>query len=181
MTRRALVGTLLLVAAGSGCNAPAPTARTYSYLRLPDTPQSAAFDAALAAMRERYRIDAYDREEGVITSLPEESREVLEQRRVGDMVGVPRRVRRIATTQVTGSDASAEVWCKVLIQRYEAQAAQLFRNDLQMEDAPTGTAADRGSATTQEQNEVWRTARRDKSAERSLLRAVEERAAPPAK
>ena len=93
---------------------------------------------------------------------------------MGDLIGVPRLVRKVATIQVTGSDASAEVWCKVVVEVCETQEQRLFAQEHALDDLPTATAADRGGATTPEQNAVWRVIRRDKGTERALRRAINE-------
>jgi hypothetical protein len=157
-----------------GCNAAQPTTRTFGYLHLSSTPREKAFDAATQAMGERYRLESVDSRTGIITNVPEESNEIVSRGRVGDVVGVPRRVRRVATVWVTGSEESSEVWCKVLVEASESQELTLFARETSLDDAPTGTAVDRGSAATPEQNTYWRAIRREKQTERSILQAVEE-------
>ena len=169
-----LVCAGLLGAIAAGCEAPAPTARSFNYLRLPSVSRADAFTAAVEALSERFRIARLDREAGVITSVPEERTEVVSRGRVGDLVGVLRRVRKVATIQVTGSDASAEVWCKVVVEVCETQEQRLFAQEHALDDLPTATAADRGGATTPEQNAFWRVIRRDKGTERALRRAINE-------
>ena len=166
------------IALSSGCQAPAPTPRAFSHVRLPGVSRATAFDAMQAAMRERYQLATVDADAGVIRSTPTETRESNDQGRVGDFLGAKRRMRRVATSQVTGTDTSAEVWCKIVIQQQDTQAARLFDSDMRLNDAPTATAADRDAATTREQNEIWRTTSRDRRGERELLRAVEEIVAP---
>lgn len=85
-----------------------------------------------------------------------------------------RRTRSRAQAIVTGTDQNAEVWCKVVVDRYEGQEAALFAHDAQRLDDATGTPADRDGARTEEQNAVWRSVGRDKEQERSILRAVRE-------
>lgn len=160
----------------TGCAAPAPTPRAFSHTRLAGVSREAAFDALHATMRERYRLATVDEGAGIIRSEPTESRESNNQGRVGDFVGVPRRVRKVVTGQVTSESGASDVWCKIVVQQLDTQAALLFENEMRLNDAPTTTAADRDAATTREQNEVWRTANRDRRGERELLRAVEESA-----
>jgi len=158
----------------AACSAPAPTARTFNYLRLPTVSRADAFEAALQATSERFRVARLDREAGVIVSVPNEGTEVVHQGRVGDLLGVPRRVRSTATIQVTGSDSAAEVWCKIVVEVYETQEQRLYAQAHALDDLPTATPADRAGATTPEQNEVWRVVRRDKRAERNLRQAISE-------
>lgn len=174
MRPMALAVMMTTVLACGGCQSAAPTTRNYSYLRLPSHSKEEAFNAARQAMGERYRIDRIDPGEGVITSVPAETDEPGSSGQVGDVVGAPRRVRTSAQTRVSGTDTASEVWCKVVIERYETDERNLFVRDLAMADAPTHTPAERDAGATPEQNAVWRTDRRDKVAERDILRAVHE-------
>jgi hypothetical protein len=174
MRPNAFTAIIAMTLVCSGCQSAAPTTKNYSYLRMPSCSREAAFTAARQAMGERYRIARGDLGEGVITSVPEESDEPGSSGQVGDVVGAPRRLRTTAQTRVSGSGNSAEVWCKVLVERYETDERNLFVRDLAMADAPTHTPAERDAGATPEQNAVWRTDRRDKVAERDILRAVHE-------
>jgi len=173
------MGLVPLVAAlAAGCQAPAPTPLAFSHVRLAGVDHATAFDALHDAMRERFELASVDSAAGIIRGVPTESQETNNQGRVGDIVGFSRRVRRVATGQVTTDEGAAEVWCKIVMQQHDTQAARLFDNEMRLNDAPTTTAADRDAATTREQNEVWRTTSRDRQGERDLLRSVEERVTP---
>ena len=172
-----LIRTLSLtvvVAVLAGCEAPAPTTRNFSHMRLNSTSRVDAFVAARQAMSERFRLAEIDPVRGLITSVPEETEEVGTAGQVGDVVGARRRVRKVARTHVSGSDTWAELWCKVTVERYETAERNMFISDQSGSDLPTETAAERGGATTAEQDAVWRTTHRDKVAERNILRAVRE-------
>ena len=158
----------------TGCDTPAPNRTNYSYMRLQDQSRAAAFDAAERAMQERFRLDRVDAQRGIIKSTPLEMTGQNDTGRVGDMVGAERRLRRTATTRVDGSDSMAEVWVRVIVEEYETNDRQLFDQDRSINDMPTETAADRGGATTPEQNALWRTTSRDKVLERSILRSISE-------
>lgn len=155
-----------------GCESPGPSSKNFSYVRLPGVAKEAAFTAATKTMRETHDIARIDREQWMIQSVPEETEEEATTPRVGDLVGVPRNVRRVVTAYVTGTDKATEAWCKIVIERNESQEHYLFKNDMQQDDTATGTPADRDAATTVEQNSVWRMLRRDKRAERDFLNAV---------
>ncbi|MCB9865257.1 MAG: hypothetical protein H6816_01265 [Phycisphaerales bacterium] len=172
MNRYILVAVLAASTVLAGCQASAPSTRNFSHLRLPDTTRAAAYDAAYAALAARYPIATSDRATGTITTEPVENRERTGGRQVGDLVGMTRRVRRVATVRVTDADNAAEIWCKVTLAQHDTDAARMFSNDLALNDAPTATAADRDAATTREQNEVWRVLRRDKLAERTVLQDI---------
>lgn len=173
MSRYTPAAVLLAAAALAGCQGAAPTTRNFSHLRVPGTPKEAAYDAAYAALAARFPVATSDRVTGTITSEPVETYEPTAEGEAAPVAAGPRRLRRSAIVRVTDGDAAAEVWCKVLVERQDAEAAQMFRNDLGINDAPTGTAVDRDAATTPEQNEVWRVLRRDKLEERAVLRDVE--------
>jgi hypothetical protein len=167
----------------TGCASPAPNRTNYSYLRIQAHSRDAVFNAARRAMQERFRLDKVDEHRGIIRSVPVETTGQTDTHRVGDVVGVKRRLRRIATTRVEGTDNAAEVWCRVIVEEYETDNRRLFDQDRSINDVPTETAAERGGATTPEQNAVWRTSSRDKVLERSILRSISElvsRGAPPA-
>jgi len=166
------ISLTVLVAVLAGCEAPAPTARNFSHVRLSSTSRTKAFEAARQAMSERFRLEEVDPARGVIVSVPEEMDELGTSGQVGDVVGARRRVRKVARTQVNGADTWAELWCKVTVERYETAERNMFLNDQNGSDLPTGTAAERGGATTAEQDAVWRTARRDKVTEHALLRSA---------
>jgi len=175
MLKLRLTVILFAAAAGlAGCQAPAPTTRTYSHVHLPEVSRDAAFAAAYTVMRERYPIASSNSESGEMTSAALESTEQAEGGRASDYVGASRRMRRVVTTRVTGTGASADAWCKIVVQRLDTASAQMFSSDLSINDTPTGTAADREGATTREQNEIWHTTHRDKTEERTVLEAIRE-------
>jgi hypothetical protein len=163
----------LFSAALVGCETAAPTTRSYSLLRLPEVSRAEAFDAAVLAMSERFHIEEADREAGIIRSVPQES-ESDTAGRAGDVVGMPRRVRTIATTHVSGNEQSSEVWCKVVVERSETSETLALSRELSADDAPTETPSQRDAAGTPEQNEVWRATGRDRRTERAVLAAIQE-------
>lgn len=156
----------------TGCESPSPTARSFSYVRLPGVDRATAFAAATEAMRQNYSIAEIDRDQWMIHSVPEETEEEATTPRVGDLVGVARNVRRIATAYVTGTDQTAEAWCKIVIERNESNEHRLWVQDMKRDDTASATPAERDAATTTDQNSVWRTLRRDKRAERDLLNTI---------
>ncbi len=158
----------------TGCETSGPTTQTYSYVRLSGVDRASAFSAATEALRENCEIARIDRDEWTIHSVPEETEEEATTPRVGDLVGVPRTVRRVVTAYVTGDDQNSEAWCRVAIERNESNEHNLFINDMQRDDTATATPADREAATTTEQNSAWRTLRRDKRAERAMLNRMTE-------
>ncbi len=169
-----LIGVIFAGLLATGCETSGPTTKTFSYVRLPGVDRTSAFSAAVDAMRENHDIATIDRDQWVLHSVPQETEEEAATPRVGDLVGIPRTVRRVVTAYVTGDDQNAEAWCRVAIERNESNEHNLFIHDMQQDDTATATPADREAATTTEQNSVWRTLRRDKRAERELLDKVRE-------
>ncbi|MFH0979972.1 MAG: hypothetical protein V2A79_00350 [Planctomycetota bacterium] len=167
----------LLVIGVAGCSAPQATALNYSVLRLADASQAAVFDAAAQALGEHFTIRRSDRVAGMLEAVPMEGVGKGSRGRLGDVVAVPRRERRVAEVRVESEGNLVKVFCKVLVQEYDTQAHQMFNREHALSDLPTDTPADRDAATTTEQNAVWRTQRRDKALEDRILRAVREQVA----
>lgn len=168
------IAIALLAIAVTGCESTGPSSKNFSYVRLPGVDKESAFTAATKAMREGHDIARIDRDQWMIQSVPEETEEEATTPRVGDLVGVPRNVRRVATAYVTGTTGATEAWCKIVIERNESREHNLFKNDMQQDDTASATPAERDAATTTEQNSVWRMLRRDKRAEREFLNTVRE-------
>ena len=114
--RIAMVPTLMLIlSSGLACNEPVPSTRLYQRQRLPGVAFEAAFDAAAYAVGERFRISSRDAQGGVIRG--EDSRASLPpdgSRPIGDVIGTPRRARRLAEVRVRTLDEDSEVYCRVL-------------------------------------------------------------------
>ncbi len=165
---------MLLGATLAGCTSSGPNARTFAHLRLQNVSQEEAFDATARAIGERFQLDRLDRDEGSISTIPVTGTEVGNRNQVGDLIGIPRRVRTLATAVINTSQGTTNIWCKVLVQRNETHEQMIYSDDCAIDDVPRATAADRGGASTPEQNEVWRTIRRDKRIERAILQSVSE-------
>ena len=172
-----MICLLLMIGLLTGCEASAPTARTYSLQRLPDIPSVTVFRAAEKAVAERYRIDQdqTSRNEGVIISEPIESVEAVPSLRVGDVLGAKRRVRRFVEVRIVTAQDGTQVFCKVPIQVCETDERALYsRPQRGSTDYPSDTPADRDAATTPEQNTYWCTRNRDKVQEREILESIRE-------
>lgn len=174
--KRSLCATCVVIGAVlcTGCANVAPSPLNYSHARFDGCSRAEAFDATRRALSERYRIARSDADTGTITAQPLEMQGPAPGSRLGDLVKTPRRTRIRARAVVTGTDQQAEVWCKVVVDRFDQAGSTLFQRDASRVDDPSGTPADRGGARTAEQNQVWRTVGRDKAQERSILSAVRE-------
>jgi hypothetical protein len=149
----------------------------YNVLRLSGASEAAVFDAAAQALGEHFTVRRYDRATGILEAVPKETVAAGHSGRLGDVVAVPRRERRVAEMRVESAGAVVKVFCKVLVQEYDTQAHQMFNREHTLDDLPTDTPAERDAATTTEQNAVWRTQRRDRGLETQILRAVREQLA----
>lgn len=153
----------------AGCsNKEAPTGN-YSFRPAPSANRAATLDAAEAALVALgYTIAKRDVQAGVITTEP-----VREKREVERSIRADSPLRKIVEVRVSGPASSPKVQCKVLIQEQSNETFQLFSVEQGGDDVPGHrTAIDRDAATTAEQNTVWRTVRRDKSAEREILNQI---------
>jgi len=83
------------------------------------------------------------------------------------------RQRRIADMRVAHPDEQSRVYCRVLVQEQTTQAHRMLSLDQSGDDVPSATPIDREAATTDRQNTVWQTIRRDRITERRILSLVE--------
>jgi hypothetical protein len=167
-------GVVALLAAG--CSSPPPSELNFSVRSIPSVSRQAGLEAARKAVQEHFRIDVVDPVAGVVKSHPTESWEPGRSGRVGDVLGTPRRVRRMAEVRVRETGTGVRVWCKVRVQEYESDERRLFVREHDDDDYPTETPAQRDAATLAEQNATWRDRPRDKALERQILQAIVEHA-----
>jgi len=130
-------------------------------------------DAAERALIELgYQIARRDPAEGVLTTQPIEAPSDLATNRPTNWSSRGK-ARRIAEVRVHSDGGETRYYCRVMIQEQAAQGHRMFAADRAPTDTPGDyTAINRDAATTSEQNTVWRTMRRDKSAERRILDAI---------
>lgn len=119
-----------------------------------------------------YNIDRADRAAGIITTQPTQTASDNAPARPG--VGLSSRgsIRRFAEVRLAPGATGLNLYCKVVIQEQTTEAYRMFRSAFGGSDTPEDTAIDREAATTTEQNTVWQTIRRDKTAERRILEAI---------
>jgi len=82
--------------------------------------------------------------------------------------------RRHADVWVKTNAQQLAIYCKVLLQQRVTEAHRMLQRDYTGNDTPNDTPIDRDAATTEEQNTLWRTLRRDRRSERELLDAIEQ-------
>lgn len=172
----ALFSAGLVALLSAGCTSPPPSELNYSVRSIPSVSRQAGLDAARRAVQEHFRIDVVDTAAGVVKSLPSETSEPGRTGRVGDVLGAPRRMRRLAEVRVRETDTGVRVWCKVRVQEYESDERGLYVREHDDDDYPSETPAQRDAATLAEQNATWRDRPRDEVLERQILQAVVEHA-----
>lgn len=160
----------------TSCTAPSPTPVDYTVGHVQPLERGAAFDAAEGALLDLgYQVERRDPAEGVITTQPVEAQAGLDSTRPASL-STRGKARRIVEVRVHNDDGVTKFFCKVLIQEQTTQAYRMFASDRSGSDTPGDfTPINRDAATTTEQNTVWRTVRRDKSAERGIVNAITER------
>lgn len=146
----------------SGCESPGPTPLEYGVRGVPKRDRAAMLDSAEAALvAAGFQIEKRDAVAGVVTSMPDETANSGRGRS---------RTRRVAEVRVVDAGDSAKVYCKVMVQELASSAYGLYAQDRATTDSPGEyTAINRDAATTEKQNTVWRTLRRDKMVERAVL------------
>jgi len=135
-----------------------------------------ALDAAEASLIDLgYMIERRDLAEGVITTQPVEAQAGLDSI-YSSRLSSQGKTRRIVEVRVQKDDGITKIFCKVIIQEQTTQEHRMFDSDRSGSDSPgDSTAINRDAATTAAQNTVWRTLRRDKTAEREVLAIITER------
>lgn len=142
-----------------------------------DGNRAAVFDAARSALTDlHYRITRADPVAGVIEAQPMQTSSGAQPAPTDMRLSSPAGLRTIAYVHVTQGTQRVNVYCKVVVQEQTTEGHRMFRHDHGVSDVPGDTPIDREAATTTEQNTVWRTIRRDKAAQRRILKAVLDRA-----
>jgi hypothetical protein len=166
-------GIAVILGLGAACTSSRPRAVNSAVHRYEAVDQGVVFDASVTALSDLgYILDRQDRVTGLLTTrpildLPEDRR----ARRRGQLSSTGR-TRRIAKVRVEPTTETVNVYCRVLVQEQTTQAHRWLADDYSGSDTPTATPIERDAATTRQQNTVWQTIRRDKSAERRILAAI---------
>ena len=145
-----------------------------------------SFDKAFATSKEvmssLFPVATADRYTGVITSRPK-ALDLRSERLVSRftrMRGSP--ARRIATLRLRQSARGVIAFASVEIQRQDSPVHRHLGADMENYDSvPNKTPAELEAASTFEQNELWRTQRRDRAMEQRILSAVYAKLNPPGK
>lgn len=125
-----------------------------------------------AMVKAGFQIEKRDMAAGVVTSLPHEG--MLDDHDASGARRTRGRTRRVAEVQLQDQGDTVRVYCKVLVQQLASGAYGLYAQERATTDSPGEyTAIQRDAATTEKQNTVWRTVRRDKTAERAILDQIQ--------
>lgn len=173
--RRAVSAVLLalfITAVPSGCATPGPTPLTYSVRRIaPQEVPGILERARMAVEADGFGVAELNPAEGFLVSRLL----AIDSAVAGERTWRDRRAtRKLATVRVIRGEDELNVFCKVEIQKQATETYRFFHQERSRSDVPDETAIDRDAATTTEQNTVWETIYRDKTAERRILQKIVE-------
>jgi len=154
----------------------------FSTERLPGVSIATARPAALAAMKEHFRIDTESSTATVLRSRPIESttRADDEAPRVREVLsGSEHRNRRreIAEVQLVERGPGVLVRCQVRVQRLDVAERSAFVPQRSADDRPANLPTERRPATTSLMPEDWVYVGRNRQLERTILDSIAERLA----
>lgn len=156
-----------------GCITSPPELSRYSLHRLELVGDADLMGRVRAVLvSEGFVVDRVDPSSGAIFTLPKQTTSVAESLPSRGLSGAPRLLRRIARVRIVERPDAASLFCRVELQEQVTETHRLFRLERRGSDTPVGTAIDRDAGSTNEQNTVWKTLRRDKVAERRILNAI---------
>ncbi len=133
-----------------------------------------AFDAAEQALQERFKIEVrepgrgYLKTAAVLTSAPRKAT-VLDSK-----LRSKRAVRKSVEIRIEPEGDGVVVGCRASIEENQSGAHRMYQRSHTISDIPSDTPAERGAASTPEQDAVWKTVGRDKALERQIYRAITE-------
>lgn len=168
-----LVAVWSIIALAGGCASTSQVTDPYAFRLFSSTDSATALARADAALTNLgYTVRLHDPDRGLIETMPFSgaSRD-SERPRIGSAGRDA--VRTIATVRVTPSGTGSRVACQVVVQQRSTQAHRLFRAHRSRSDLPSETPIELEGATTQDQNTVWRTLRRDRGRERAILAEIQ--------
>lgn len=161
-----------------GCATQAPTAANFAVRHFENGDRAVFLSAAVAALEETgYEASPGESDSGRLVSVPRFN--VAGDRPTGRAPQISSKslTRRIAEVRVEESGDRVSVFCRVLVQEQTTRAHRMLAFDQSGSDSPAITPIEREAATTDRQNTVWQTIRRDRSTERRILAVIGERVA----
>ncbi|MCH7924732.1 MAG: hypothetical protein IIC51_04285 [Planctomycetes bacterium] len=161
-----------------GCATQTPTAANFAVRHFENGNRAGLLAAAAAAMEETgYQTSPGEPDAGRLVSIPRFNVAGDEPTGRASQISSKSLTRRIAEVRVEESGDRVSVFCRVLVQEQTTRAHRMLAFDQSGSDSPAITPIEREAATTERQNTVWQTIRRDRSTERRILAVIGERLA----
>ena len=161
-----------------GCATQAPTAANFAVRHFENGDRAVFLAAAVAALEETgYETSPGEPDAGRLVSVPRFNVAGDQPTGRAPQISSKSLTRRIAEIRVEKSGDRVSVFCRVLVQEQTTRAHRMLAFDQSGSDSPATTPIEREAATTDRQNTVWQTIRRDRSTERRILAVIGERVA----
>ena len=160
----------------AGCATQTPTAANFAVRHFANGDRVGVLGAAAAAMEESgYETSPGDTDAGRLVSIPRFNVAGDQPTGRASQISSKSLTRRIAEIRVEKSGDRVSVFCRVLVQEQTTRAHRMLAFDQSGSDLPATTPIEREAATTDRQNTVWQTIRRDRSTERRILAMIGDR------
>lgn len=157
----------------TACTSPGPTALSYTVRLVHGEDIGVLLDTAELALREQdYTIATRDDTLGTLIAYPLQTSGASGSIRYKGRLIPAHRLRRVAEIMLRPGSQTTSIFCRIVVQDQITETHRMFSLDRSGRDVPNTTPIERDAATTTEQNTVWRTLQRDKSAERAVLEAI---------
>ncbi|MCH8146799.1 MAG: hypothetical protein IH987_02260 [Planctomycetes bacterium] len=166
----------LTIAALGGCATQAPTAANFSVRHFENGDRDVFLAAAAAAFEQSgYETSPHDPDTGRLVSAPRFDVAGDQPSGRASTLSSKSLMRRIAEIRVEQPGDRVSVFCRVLVQEQTTRVHRMLAFDQSGSDSPATTPIERDAATTDRQNTVWATIRRDRWTERRILAVIGER------
>jgi hypothetical protein len=170
------VGMFLVACYVCGCTQNQKTIQNSSRANVGVADERIAYQAALATMREHFRIETDDPRRGLIRSAP--SSAPRPDRPILTPLNVPpgTQRRRIAEMRIQPrDDGTVLASCSVLVQENQIAPRRALEFQGRIDDLPGRTPLEESEGFQETDDAVWATRDRDTVLERELLAALRER------
>ena len=172
---RVIFVVCLLIAGLGGCATQTPTAANFAVRHFENSDRTFFLAAAAAALEEiGYETSPGEPDSGRLVSVPRFDVAGDQPTGRASQISSKSLTRRIAEIRVEQPGDRVSVYCRVLVQEQTTRAHRMLAFDQSGSDSPATTPIDREAATTDRQNTVWATIRRDRSTERRILTLIGE-------
>jgi hypothetical protein len=151
----------------------------WSQVRLPAVPREQAFDAAVQAMGQWFRVAESSPALGQVRSAVQEFDQRGGTDRLRDAaLKYKNRMRRTATLVIVEEAGGCRALCEVRVERLDTSDHRVFRDNQRFTDYPNQTPIDSDAAVSTGQSQVWTEVPRDRQLESHILAAVRSRLFP---